>query len=586
MRVAGKLTLAYSIIIALPIIAMGIYISAGTTQSMIHQAELLTKQGLLQEREIVNQKIESMNRTSESIAYNSKILEFIENPFENNLQGFENYTYTFAPLFENYIIQNKYIYYTMLYINNASFPDDWNGIFQMNKLENEQWHRGFMEDNSLLERWSAIHDSKTNKVDGDLVREKVFSLYRKLISFKNRSCIGILEIEIPGKTLFENLKKDKDILSYYMVFDSQGNTVYDNTHIDMPEEYKAGFISSLSNKDPNGVFTFKNDQFVSYSTPLDSIGCRLVAITPLKILMEDNPNYKVISIGVIFITLVLFGIIIYLVTNHLTRRLKIMVKGLKSVRDENINIKLQVKNHDELGELAESFNHMTDRIHDLIERVYKSQIMEKESELKALEAQINPHFLYNALSTISWMARKISAENIDNLSFQLSKFYRLVLSKGNSYITVEDEINLLKAYVEIEKIRFENMFHVEYDLDKEALSFKMIKIILQPIAENTINHGIAPKDSKGTMVVRLRQDEENLYFTMVDDGVGMSKDTLDIINRGHIIRKRESGYAIHNIVERLKSVYGENAQVTIISRPGIGCSVNITIPKLPMFPNF
>ena len=586
MRVAGKLTLAYSIIIALPIIAMGIYISAGTTQSMIHQAELLTKQGLLQEREIVNQKIESMNRTSESIAYNSKILEFIENPFENNLQGFENYTYTFAPLFENYIIQNKYIYYTMLYINNASFPDDWNGIFQMNKLENEQWHRGFMEDNSLLERWSAIHDSKTNKVDGDLVREKVFSLYRKLISFKNRSCIGILEIEIPGKTLFENLKKDKDILSYYMVFDSQGNTVYDNTHIDMPEEYKAGFISSLSNKDPNGVFTFKNDQFVSYSTPLDSIGCRLVAITPLKILMEDNPNYKVISIGVIFITLVLFGIIIYLVTNHLTRRLKIMVKGLKSVRDENINIKLQVKNHDELGELAESFNHMTDRIHDLIERVYKSQIMEKESELKALEAQINPHFLYNALSTISWMARKISAENIDNLSFQLSKFYRLVLSKGNSYITVEDEINLLKAYVEIEKIRFENMFHVEYDLDEEALSFKMIKIILQPIAENTINHGIAPKDSKGTMVVRLRQDEENLYFTMVDDGVGMSKDTLDIISRGHIIRKRESGYAIHNIVERLKSVYGENAQVTIISRPGIGCSVNITIPKLPMFPNF
>ncbi len=586
MRVAGKLTLAYFIIIALPIIATGIYIITGMNQSIIHQAELLTKQSILQEREIVNQKIESMKRTSVSIAYNSHILEFIESPFENNLRGFENYTYTFAPLFENYIIQNKNIYYTMLYTNNTSFPADWNGIFQMSKIENEQWYSGFMEDSTLLERWSPIHDSKTNKVEGNVGREKVFSLYRKMISFKNKSCIGILEIEIPGKVLFESLKKDKDILSYYMVFDNQGNAIYDNTHINMPEEYKAGFISSLSNKDPNGVFTFKNDQFVSYSTQLDGIGCRLVGITPLEMLVNDNPDYKAISIGVIFITLILFGIIIHLVTNRLTRRLKIMVKGLKSVRDENINIKLQVENHDELGELAESFNHMTDRIHDLIERVYKAQIMEKESELKALEAQINPHFLYNALSTISWMARKISAENIDDLSFQLSKFYRLVLSKGNSFITVEDEINLLKAYVEIEKIRFENMFHVEYDLDEEALSFKMIKIILQPIAENTISHGIAPKDSKGTMVVRLRHDEDNLYFTMIDDGVGMSKDTLDIISRGHVIRKRESGYAIHNIVERLKSVYGENAQVTIFSRPGIGCSVNITIPKLPMFPNF
>ena len=263
-----------------------------------------------------------------------------------------------------------------------------------------------------------------------------------------------------------------------------------------------------------------------------------------------------------------------------------MVKGLKSIRNDNINIKMPVESHDELGELAESFNHMTDRIHDLIERVYKAQIMEKESELKALQAQINPHFLYNSLSTISWMARKVKDENIDNLSMQLAQFYRLVLSKGNSIITVEDEINLLKAYVEIEKIRFENLFHVEYDLDKTALSCKMVKIILQPIAENTINHGIAPKDSKGTMLVRLRQDAENLYFTIIDDGVGMNRSTLRNINSGQVVKRRESGYAIHNIMERLKAVYGEKGQVTIFSSPGIGCTVNIVIPKSPMLPDF
>lgn len=581
MRVAWKFTLAYFIIIALPIVITGIYISKSTTDSIIHQSGLLAKQSLLQKREVINLKIESIKRTSSSIVYNPQILEYLEDPFENNLQGYENYTYTFSPLYESYTVQNRNIYDTILYVNNMSFPDAWNGIYHMDAIEKDEWYRGMLVQENLLEKWRSIHDSKSEKAERSVVKEKVFSLCRKLTSFKDKSCIGLLEIEIPEKTLFENLGKDKDTFEYYLVFDDQGNIVSKNIYKDLPEKLKSGIVPTLSREDLNGVFTFDKEQLAVYSIPLDSIGGRLVGITPLEYFMKDNPNYRAIITGVIIIALILFGVIIHFVTNRLTRRLKILVKGLKSVRDENINIKMHVGNHDELGELAESFNHMTDRIHDLIERVYKAQIMEKESELKALEAQINPHFLYNALSTISWMARKVNAGNIDNLSLQLSQFYRLVLSKGNSIITVEDEINLLKAYVEIEMIRFEKMFHVEYDLDEEAFSCKMVKIILQPIAENTINHGIAPKDCRGTMVVRLRQDEENLTFTIIDDGVGMSRTTLENINMGQIIKKRESGYAIHNIKERIKSVYGEKGHITINSRPGIGCTVSIVIPKTP-----
>ena len=124
------------------------------------------------------------------------------------------------------------------------------------------------------------------------------------------------------------------------------------------------------------------------------------------------------------------------------------------------------------------------------------------------------HFLYNALSTISWMARKINAENIDNMAFLLSKFYRLVLSKGNSVITVKDEINHLKAYVEIEKTRFGDLFQVIFHVDKESLDCKMIKIILQPIVENSIKHGLAPKDYRGTLC-KGQTDREYLHFTVI-----------------------------------------------------------------------
>lgn len=585
MHVVWKFTFAYFIIIALPVIGTGLYINDSTNKAVIHQAGLLAKQNLMQKREIINQKIESIERTSISIAYNPQILKYVEDTFKNNYQGFEEYNYTFSPLFRSYIMQNKYIYETMLYLDNSSFPRGWNDIFQVSDIRGDEWYADLLDDNSTLKKWSSLHDSKTRKISGNIGRDKVLSLCQKLISFNDKSCIGLLEIEISEKVLFDNLVSSNNG-EYFIVFDEEGEIVSHNTFNFMPQKYQTELIPTISKETVEGVYTLENEKLLVYSIPLVNIGCRLVGIIPLESFIESNGNYTLIVANVIIAALIIFGVVIYLVTKRLTRRLKLLVKGLKSVRDENINIKMPVDTHDEFGELAESFNHMTERIHSLIERVYKAQITEKESELKALEAQINPHFLYNTLSTISWMARRAKADNIDHLSLQLAQFYRLVLSKGKSVITVNDEINLLKSYVEIEKIRFENILEVKYDLDEKALSYSMIKIILQPIAENTINHGILPKECRGTMVVKLRQDEENLYFTIIDDGIGMRRSTLESIKKRQIIKNRESGYAIHNIMERLKSVYGEKADIIIASRPGIGCAVRIVIPKSPMFPNF
>jgi len=585
MHVVWKFTLAYFIIIALPVIGTGLYINDSTNKAVIHQAGLLAKQNLLQKREIINQKIESIERTSISIAYNPQILKYVEDPFKNNYQGYEEYNFTFSPLFNGYIMQNKYIYDTMLYLDNSSFPSGWNDIYQVSDLMGDERYKDFLEDKSELKEWSSLHDSKTKKITGNIGRDKVLSLCQKLISFNDKRCIGILEIEISEKVLFENLVSSNNG-EYFLVFDEEGEIVSHNTYNFLPQKYQTELVPTISKENVDGVYTLENNKLLIYSIPLTSIGCRLVGIIPLENFIDNNGNYTLIVVGVIIAALIIFGVTIYLVTKRLTRRLKMLVKGLKSVRDGNINTKMPVDTHDEFGELAESFNHMTERIHSLIERVYKAQITEKESELKALEAQINPHFLYNTLSTISWMARKAKADNIDHLYLQLSQFYRLVLSKGKSVITVRDEINLLKAYVEIEKIRFENILEVKYDLDEKALSYSMIKIILQPIAENTINHGILPKECRGTMIVKLRQDEENLYFTIIDDGIGMSRSTLESIKKGQIIKNRESGYAIHNIMERLKAVYGDKTDIIIASRPGIGCAVKIVIPKSPLFPNF
>jgi len=585
MRIAWKFTCAYFIILALPIIGTGIFINYTTTKSFIHQSELLAKQSLLQKREVINQKIESIEKTSISIAQNPQILNYLEEPFENNRQGYENYFYFFNPVYESYIIQNKYIYGTMLYINNKTFPSSWNNIYHMDTMENAEKYGSFLEDDSILQKWNSIHDTEKEVYSRSTAKERVFSLSRKLITFADKKCIGVLEIEITEKELFENLNNN-DANEYYLVFDDSGNMVSESTYKNLPDKYKTSFISVLKDgNEINGVTEFENEKFIVWSIPLERIGYSLAGITPLRNYTGNMPNYTLIIIIVIIAALIVFGVLIYFVSDKLTRRLKILLKGLKSVRNNNINIKLPVDSYDEFGELAVNFNHMTERIHGLIERVYKAQIVEKESELKALEAQINPHFLYNTLSTISWMARKVNAENIEELAFMLSKFYRLVLSKGNSIITVRDEIELLKAYIEIEKTRFDNLFNVKYELDNDALDYRMIKIVLQPIAENAINHGIAPKGYSGTLVVRLKHDDENLYFSIIDDGVGINRNVLQSIYKSEIVKKRESGYAIQNVMERINAVYEDKGHISIFSRSGIGCSVTITIPKTIDFLN-
>jgi two-component system, sensor histidine kinase YesM len=579
LRVAWKFTLAYLAVLALPIIATGAYISVSTTNSAVRQAGLLAKQSIIQKREAIGQVIRNVERTSDSVAYNPQVLKYIEDPFENNIRGYESYVESFAPVFNSTIIQDRDIYESYLYIENKTFPDAWNNIFDLASIQGDPAYAGLLGDRRGMSSWRPLHYSRTTKTTGVLGREKVLSHCQKLISFGDKSLLGLLEIEISERTLFECLISDREPAEYYLVLDASGRPVSDACLAALPSRYREALPALYDGGKPDRVLRFDGEPVQVSSVQLEGIPCRLVGIAPLKRYLGDRRDNELIA-GIVFVTLILFGLVIHLVATSLTRRLGLLVDGLRTVRDGNINIKLRTDYKDEFGELAESFNSMTERMHGLIEEVYKARITEKESELKALEAQINPHFLYNALSTLSWMARKVDAGNIDELAMQIAKFYRLVLSKGNSIITVEDEISLVKAYIEIEKTRFADMFEVEYDLDEAALGHRMIKLILQPFVENAINHGLSPKGSRGALAIRLRQDEDNIVFAIADDGVGFEAEVLAAVDRGEKPRAGMGGYAIYNVKERLRSVYGDRGRILIESAPGLGCSVRIEMPKL------
>ncbi|WP_080839145.1 sensor histidine kinase [Cohnella massiliensis] len=223
---------------------------------------------------------------------------------------------------------------------------------------------------------------------------------------------------------------------------------------------------------------------------------------------------------------------------------------------------------DELRTLEDSFNDMVVRIRELIARNNEEKDRQREMELIALQAQINPHFLYNTLDAIGWLAKIHRQSEIEKMVIALAHFYRLSLHKGDRYIAVEEEIGIVKSYVAIEAQRFPQKFAVRYEIAEDILPLRLLKIIIQPLVENAIKHGVSRKRGSGNIVVKGYREGDQLLFEVSDDGAGFDVRELDDESRP--ARYKGGGYGIRSVNERIRLEYGAGYGVEIRSAPGSG----------------
>ncbi|MCI8634749.1 MAG: histidine kinase [Eubacterium sp.] len=251
-------------------------------------------------------------------------------------------------------------------------------------------------------------------------------------------------------------------------------------------------------------------------------------------------------------------------------------------RQGDFDQRLEVVSGDEIGQVAEGFNQMVAHIKELIDKNYIMALKERESELALLQAQINPHFLYNALDSIYWQAVNADDEDTAESIYGLSQLFRLVLSQGNQFVTVEMETELVERYLEIQKMRFLRQMEYEIQVEPEVLYEKIPKLILQPFVENAVVHGIEKKDMVCTICVTAKWEGNGILFQICDTGAGMSAEQLESIWEQGSDQKfsgqRIGGYAVKNIRQRLKLVYGGAYRLDIQSEEGKGTTVTIYIP--------
>lgn len=296
---------------------------------------------------------------------------------------------------------------------------------------------------------------------------------------------------------------------------------------------------------------------------------------PNQIVAEGGRGLIVITAGIIAACILISMLASVIFSRLIVRDIEKLQQNMQSVEEGDMTIRVTSDAADEIGGLIRGFGSMIDKINYLINEVYEGKLLQKQYEMRALQAQINPHFLYNSLSLINWKALEAGKDDISKLTLALSSFYRTSLNRGNNVLTIRQELENMKSYLEIQSCMHDDSFDVILDIQEDILNYQTLNLLLQPLVENAIEHGIdLLEDRKGVIKITGRMDEERIYLYVEDNGVGIEPELLS-----SILEFKTRGYGVRNVNERIKLFYGEEYKLQIESSEGQGTRSTITIPK-------
>jgi two-component system sensor histidine kinase YesM len=305
-------------------------------------------------------------------------------------------------------------------------------------------------------------------------------------------------------------------------------------------------------------------------------GWKLVTMIPQAAVYKHIELAKGTIIMIVLITVVLSILISVFISSSITRPLMKLIRHIKKVRDGDINTKVHLGTQEEFGELSESFNEMTEEIGALISKVRDDGKKIREAELRALQSQINPHILYNTMDSIYWMTKTKDYDEIADMTTAFAQFFRLILNKGSEMTTVAKELETIEHYLHIQKHQFKDKFEYAIEADPSVLEETCIKLILQPLVENALLHGIKPlKNKRGTISIIAKREGQLILLEVIDNGIGMDIQQIEALLEPS---SEDGGYGIYNIIERIHLAYGEEYGLHFESRIAEGTHVQIILP--------
>lgn len=518
----------------------------------------------------INSSIESLINTVDN---QSKILissQILQSALANGNAG--NYASYIQPMSKylsdflnfNDFISSIYIFDNMgneYFVDNVSFKS-----ISLSTIKTAKWY-------DRLVSLNGKYILEAN--DGDLIDQSsgnkgYVSFIRVINDINSQKPAGIMIINISESYLYKYINSSiNTYTSGIIIRDEKGNTIIKPTNIS--KNLNSEIYTFIN---PNGSTVKKIDGKVYIISDLkNDFGWNIISITPFNELNSQFWIYNIILLFVIIINIVLLLLGLLFISLFISQPIVKLVNSMKGIKDgkfEKVDI---VTGNDEIGMLKDVYNKMIDEIKKLIGDIINEQKMKRKLELEVMQSQIKPHFLFNSFDAISALILMNDTKNASKIVKALGKFYISFLMNGNEEITIKDELEIIDNYLTIQKIRFGDKFNVIKEIDNKTLPYKIPKLILQPLVENALNHGVRGKDGQGIITIKSLYDSNQIILIVSDNGKGMSEEKLKEIESG-----QSKGVGLRSTIERLKIYYNYNDVVKIQSKPNEGTTIIITIP--------
>lgn len=505
-------------------------------------------------QQVVNQSMGSIENKAEIygnllhyLAYSSDLRRIMEKQYESDYEAYLEYTETADPLLTMPQLYHEEIREITLYASNIQVEHG-STLAPLSSAQSQQWYGQIYPQDTI--QWIVRQGNP-----------KEILAVRKF--YKQEEIHALLVITLDYDKLLEPFASVMKNNQGGLITDEEGNVIFSG--YDMEASFTPEKETSL---------TYLKEHYVCTEARAETTGWNFCFYQPQQVIDAAVANLMWGNVPVLVGCLVLIFLLGYFFSRGMVARLEQLTENMNQINLGLRQVTVVSDSKDEIGVLIRTFRRMMNEINKLISQVYEAKIHLQKTEMQALQAQINPHFLYNSLSIINWKAIEAGNDEISQVTLALSTYYRTSLNKGETMTIAANELRNIEAYLHIQLVMHDDSFQVEKQVEEKALSCSVPKLILQPLVENAIEHGldVSEKEEKKLKISALLEGGD-LVFLVEDNGAGMEEDQAE-----SILTYQSKGYGMRNVHDRIRLLYGEEFGLKVYSRKGEGTRVEVRFP--------